>query len=43
MQEVLEDSQTLELETEMQYEEGFPHTTYWEELKIYMILYQALS
>ena len=34
MEEVLEDSQTLELETEMHYEEGFPHTTYWEELKI---------
>ena len=41
MQEVLEDTQTLELETEMHYEEGFPHTTYWEELKIYIDRYKT--
>ena len=41
MQEVLEDSQTLELETEMHYEEGFPYTTYWEELKIYIDKYKT--
>ncbi len=41
MQEALEDAQTLELETEMHYEEGFPHTTYWEELKIYIDKYKT--
>ena len=41
MQEALEDTQTLELETEMHYEEGFPHTTYWEELKIYIDKYKT--
>ena len=41
MEEVLEDSQSLELETEMHYEEGFPHATYWEELKIYIDKYKT--
>lgn len=41
MQEVLEDTQTLELETEMQYENGFPHTTYWQELRIYIDKYKS--
>ena len=41
MQEVIEDSQTLELETEMHYEDGFPHATYWEELKIYIDKYKT--
>lgn len=41
MQEVLEDTQTLELETEMQYENGFPHATYWQELRIYIDKYKT--
>ena len=41
MQEVLEDTQTLELETEMQYENGFPHATYWQELRIYIDKYKS--
>lgn len=41
MQEVLEDSQTLELETEMHYEDGFPHSTYWQELRIYIEKYKT--
>lgn len=41
MQEVLEDTQTLELKTEMQYEDGFPHSTYWQELRIYIDKYKT--
>lgn len=41
MQEVLEDSQTLELETEMLYLSGFPHSTYWQELRIYIEKYKT--
>lgn len=41
MQEVLEDTQTLELKTEMQYENGFPHATYWQELRIYIDKYKS--
>ena len=41
MQEVLEDTQTLELETEMHYENGFPHETYWQELRIYIDKYKT--
>ena len=41
MQEVLEDTQTLELETELHYEDGFPHSTYWQELRIYIDKYKA--
>lgn len=40
-QEVLEDSQTLELETEMHYEDGFPNSTYWQELRIYIEKYKT--
>ena len=41
MEEVIEDSQTLELETEMHYEAGFPHSSYWNELKEYIDKYKA--
>lgn len=41
MQEVQEDTQALELETEMHYEDGFPHSTYWQELRIYIDKYKT--
>ena len=41
MQKALEDAQTLELETEMHYEDGFPHATYWVELQVYINKYKA--
>lgn len=42
MQELIEDSITLEMETTMNYKEGFPHTTYWTELRLYINKYSNL-
>lgn len=40
MQELIEDSLTLQMETEMDYKNGFPHTTYWQELRIFIDKYK---
>lgn len=40
MQEFIEDSLTLEMETCMKYENGFPHATYWDEIRIYIDKYK---
>lgn len=40
MQEVIEDSVTLEMETLLEYTNGFPHETYWSELRIYIDKYK---
>lgn len=40
MQELIEDSITLEMETTMKYEGDFPHSTYWEELRLYIDKYK---
>lgn len=41
MQDYIEETLTLEMETCMEYENGFPHDTYWEELKIYIDKYKT--
>lgn len=40
MEEVIEDTQTLEMETCLNYEGDFPHGTYWAELRIYCDKYK---
>lgn len=40
MQELIEDSLTLEMETCMDYKDGFPHETYWLEINIYIEKYK---
>lgn len=40
MQEFIEDSLTLEMETCMKYENGFPHDTYWNEIRLYIDKYK---
>ena len=40
MQELIDDSLTLEMETCMDYEDGFPHETYWLEINIYIEKYK---
>lgn len=41
MNELINDSITLEMETCMDYEGGFPHETYWQELRIYIDKYKT--
>lgn len=41
MQEHIEDTLTLEMETSMEYKNGFPHDTYWDEIKIYIEKYRS--
>lgn len=36
MEEFIEETITLEMETCMKYENGFPHTTYWSEIQLYI-------
>lgn len=40
MQEFIEESLTLEMETCMEYENGFPHDTYWSEIQLYIDKYK---
>lgn len=40
MQEFIEDSLTLEMETCMKYENGFPHDTYWSEIRLFIDKYK---
>ena len=40
MQELIEDALTLEMETCMKYENGFPHETYWSEIRIFIDKYK---
>lgn len=41
MQEYIEETITLEMETCMKYENGFPHTTYWNEIQLYIDKYKS--
>lgn len=41
MQEYIEETMTLEMETCMTYENGFPHTTYWSEIQLYIEKYKS--
>lgn len=42
MEEVIKDTLTLEMETCMDYKEiGFPHDTYWNELRLYIDKYKV--
>lgn len=41
MQEFIEETITLEMETCMKYEDGFPHTTYWSEIQLYIEKYKS--
>lgn len=41
MEEFIKDTITLEMETCMKYEDGFPHTTYWSEIKLYIEKYKS--
>ena len=41
MQEYIEETITLEMETCMTYENGFPHTTYWSEIQLYIDKYKS--
>lgn len=41
MEEVINDSLTLEMETKMEYADGFPHATYWDEIGTYINKYKT--
>lgn len=41
MEELINDTITLQMETEMKYEKGFPHSTYWQEIKLYLEKYKT--
>lgn len=41
MEEFIEETITLEMETCMKYEDGFPHTTYWREIQLYIEKYRS--
>lgn len=41
MEEFIEETITLEVETCMKYENGFPHTTYWSEIQLYIEKYKS--
>ena len=41
MEEFIEETITLEMETCMKYENGFPHTTYWSEIQLYFEKYKS--
>lgn len=41
MEEFIEETITLEMETCMKYEDGFPHTTYWSEIQLYIEKYKS--
>lgn len=40
MEEFIKETITLEMETCMKYENGFPHTTYWSEIQLYIEKYK---
>lgn len=41
MEEFIEETITLEMETCIKYENGFPHTTYWSEIQLYIEKYKS--
>lgn len=41
MEDFIEETITLEMETCMKYENGFPHTTYWSEIQLYIEKYKS--
>lgn len=41
MEEFIQETITLEMETCMKYENGFPHTTYWSEIQLYIEKYKS--
>lgn len=41
MEEFIEETITLEMETCMKYEDEFPHTTYWSEIQLYIEKYKS--
>lgn len=41
MEEFIEETITLEMETCIKYEDRFPHTTYWSEIKLYIEKYKS--
>lgn len=41
MQDYIEETLTLEMETCMEYENGFPHDTYWSEIQLYIDKYKS--
>lgn len=41
MQEFIEETLTLDMETCMTYENGFPHDTYWSEIQLYIEKYKS--
>lgn len=41
MEEVIKDSVMMEMETRMEYKDGFPHSTYWDELRLYINKYKS--
>lgn len=41
MEKFIEETITLEMETCMKYENGFPHTTYWSEIQLYIEKYKS--
>lgn len=41
MEEFIEETITLEMKTCMKYEDGFPHTTYWSEIQLYIEKYKS--
>lgn len=40
MQEYIEDCLTLQMETTMDYVDGFPHETYWTEIRLFIDKYR---
>lgn len=40
IEEHIQDTLTIEMETSMDYKEKFPHTTYWNELRLYIDKYK---
>lgn len=40
MQEYIEDCLTLQMETTMDYADGFPHNTYWAEVRLFINKYR---
>lgn len=41
MEDFIEETITLEMETCMKYENGFPQTTYWSEIQLYIEKYKS--
>jgi hypothetical protein len=41
MEELINDTLTLEMETKLEYPSGFPHSTYWGEVRMYIDKYRT--